>query len=186
MAEERPNVPTASRETSYVRRKVILPKYRKRLIQVLTEKLSNKSEASKFLMSLPCAKEGIPSACLVRVFNFEGIPVVIKGTLGIEKHGYNPGWVRRDVYNHIKTFRGERAPKNYLLRLPQLYCQVGDYLVMEAVENKTREMMRDPQRSPELITAFRELKDNLSELAKDSEMRRPLQAHHFMAAGILK
>ena len=57
---------------------------------------------------------------------------------------------------------------------------------MEAVENKTQEMLKDHNLSPQVVTAFKELKDNLKQLAALSPMKRPLQAHHFMCAGIKK
>lgn len=182
-----PEKPSASaeREPRYLpKRRVVLPRYRKKIIEFLTEKLSDKENALSFLMSLPCAKGNMPSACPVRVFTFEGTKVVIKSTLGLEKHGYKPNWVKGDILRHIKTFRGPRAPQTYRLRLPQLYAQVGRFLIMEAVENRTSEMLKDSAVSPLVVTAFKELKDNLKEIAAESPMKRPLQAHHFMCAGI--
>jgi len=149
---------------------------------ILKEKLARDKS---FFKSLPSAKINIDSYCPIRVFDFNGTKGVIKQTLGINEHGNTPKWIREDLLAHQNLVRKKEINNDqYVLFTPRIYFQIGSYIVMEHIENAERQFRLDPNRSPQLIQARKQLKENLAIASKNSQMGRPLQTHHFMVTGV--
>lgn len=98
---------------------------KKRLMKVLRENLKNKD----FFKGLP----SVPGR-LMAIFDFEGIPVLIKYTPSAT-HGRDYEGIERIFRNYNRSIKsGKIKAKHSVLRLPKAYGRIGDYVIMEYID----------------------------------------------------
>ena len=158
---------------------------RKELLQTLRIKLRKRS----FFLSL---KSVNPQDFLesVRIFYFRGQKVVIKdakpGLSGA--HGLSYEKHRKAFLQHQQAARQGRIDTSwYVLRTPKVYGRVGQYLIMEHVENKLGAIYRKGGKDWEIWqNATQQLALNISTLQEQNEMKivHDNQVVHYMCAGI--
>ncbi len=102
--------------------------------EVLLEKVRRKEGIRKWFESL----DAFSHSPKVRLFDFEGTPVVIKDTKGAEKEGYSFHKFRETIRKHHRAQRGGKIrTTRYILKPPRVYGRIGPYLLMEFMDGKS-------------------------------------------------
>ncbi|MFH1391927.1 MAG: hypothetical protein ABIH20_06450 [Candidatus Diapherotrites archaeon] len=105
------------------------------VIDELSQKLTN----PKYFKSLPDIRNPPDSErpdSSVRLVQIGKKKYVIKNTYGAEEHGHDYHKLRRDILAHQKAVRSRKInPKNYKLGSIKVLGRIGNYLIMEHVEN---------------------------------------------------
>ncbi len=145
-----------------------------RLMSFLKQKLIDES----FFWSLERVSLH-PQNDYARKLDFEGLPIVVKDTYGIEKHGINFEAIRTKAYLvHQRAVRSKQIkPEYYILRSIKVYGRIGDYLVMQRIEERMIKRMTGAELDS-FKTAKIELFTNLSKLRVTAMMP---QARHLIA-----
>jgi hypothetical protein len=175
-------LPAGGRRKWRYRRHVLPRKKWPELIKELKTKLAD----PYFFSSL---KDIGKSMGNVKLFYYDGIPVVIKDTGRRDTHGFNYKEIRKALFIHQKAVReGKISPKRYRIITPKVYGQIGRYLVMEYMEHKEHPKPGVTENQAEITSfkeAYRELEDNFMEaimVKKAYEVDIP-QLIHLMVLG---
>ena len=132
-----------------------------------------------FFLKLPIIKDfsGL-QASRVRLFKMGEEKFVIKDCGSHNEHGGDAKSVREFIKRHHEEIRaGTIHSTGYLLRTPQVYGKIGNYLVMEHIEAEksiSRQSAMDAQR---------ELGENFALIIKKYKLDNP-QSHDTIPAGM--
>ncbi|MCD6479000.1 MAG: hypothetical protein J7L44_03890 [Candidatus Diapherotrites archaeon] len=158
-------LPTGRRKKWRYRRHVLPRRKWPELIKELEIKLAN----PYFFSGL----EYIGDLGRVRLFYYEGIPVAIKDTGRLERHGFDYEKIRKALLVHQKAvLEGKIKPNHYRIVTPKVYGQIGRYLIMEYIEHKEHPKPGVTKNQAEITSyreAYRELEDNFMKAIKISK-----------------
>ncbi len=148
------------------KRHLIPQKNRKTMLKILQKKLNE-----KFFDSLPKLQDYNPQ---IRVCKYNGKRVIIKDTKGNQDEGFNFQELRNSFLEHQKSARQKAInTDSYILRSPKIYGRIGNYLVMELIEDKYEEIYSSrPELRNKMVMAFNQLRRNFRKLKSDKLIKR--------------
>ncbi|GEM_PF-3256675 len=170
---------------SVLKRSIIPKEKRNALLSDVEKKLDSHPQ---FFNTLPKAGKHH----FVRLYEFNGVPVVIKDTRGEAKEGLDFRELQRMFITHQKAVQqGAIRPRGYRLIMPEIYGEIkGRYVVMELMSEKSIEEIMG-QKKGRLVEKSRRshfharqnLGENLSILRGGRESRRETHIKDTMIVG---
>ncbi|MFH1255919.1 MAG: hypothetical protein V1494_01370 [Candidatus Diapherotrites archaeon] len=163
-----------------IKKRVIVPSAeRKKMLSLLRRKLRNPSFFEElFPLGLDI---GFVKSPVVKGFSFNRMPLAIKYTGGQATQGQK----YRQFRNIFKTYHkalgaGLIKAELHILRSPQVYGRIGNYLIMEKINellpaNKKEELTQN--------NAYLELVNNFRKLKEKGLIRGEIQLNDYMLAG---
>lgn len=126
----------------------------------------------------------------VKRYSFKGKPVAIKDTQGFKKEGFNYKKFRKAILVHQKAIRGkvkgvEINAKNYKLVTPKVFGRIGNYLIMEYMnEMKTKRIFSESKSVVEsFLNAQKQMKKNFDSLEELLPEYEAPQIAQYMVLG---
>ncbi|MFA6268338.1 MAG: hypothetical protein WCW13_04385 [archaeon] len=159
---------------------------REALVAEITKRFN--AEGARFFSALPQIN---PDSIYVKRFLFKGHPAVIKDTYGDVNHGQYPTELRHMLAIHQIEAKNERInTRSYLLRTPKVYGQVGNYIIMEEIQDYKKSPHCSASEKDLIADAQYDFDKNMRFLSEQLKFDRTLpekyqQGRHAITAGIV-
>ncbi|MDD3159775.1 MAG: hypothetical protein PHQ98_02300 [Candidatus ainarchaeum sp.] len=169
------------------------PTYKRRLVAIhqrrQLKKFLEENLTKAFFKKLPRTK--FVANDNLRVFEYAGKKVVIKdcSAFFFSNHGIDYELTRQMMLNYNQNIRKRKLPNRFhILRTPKVYARIGNYLIMEHIEEKRHDVPSTQVTNEEVEIyekGLNEIRNNSKQLLNADFMKlMRKQDIHLMCTGI--